>query len=139
MSLFKYGNFTTHSGLNLDWKIDCDALTDDDIYCIAIASYALLETINYPRTEFIGIPSGGVRLANKMQELFGKPVSNEPPLIVDDVLTTGNSMKEVMSQHKDSKGLVIFARAPTPINVVSMFSCNWFATRSDMKTVLDSW
>lgn len=138
MSLFKYGNFTTHSGLNLDWKIDCDALTDDDIYCIAMASYSLLEQINYPRTSFVGIPSGGVRLANKMQELFGKE-SNEPSTIVDDVLTTGNSMKEVMSRYEGSKGLVIFARAPTPINVVSLFSCNWFASYADMKRVLESW
>jgi len=138
MNLFKYGSFTTHSGLTLDWKIDCDALTDDDIDCIARASYSLLERIDYPRSNFIGIPSGGVRLANKMQNLFGKE-DNSVPLIVDDVLTTGNSMKEVMSQHQGSKGLVIFARAPVPIDVAYLFSCNWFATYSDMKPVLDNW
>jgi hypothetical protein len=138
MSLFQYGNFVTHSGLTLDWKIDCDCLSDEDIYTIAMASHALLERIGYPASKFIGIPSGGVRLANKLQGLFGKN-DDSPPLIVDDVLTTGKSMKEVMSQYPGSKGLVIFARAPVPIDVAYLFSCNWFATHSDMKPVLDNW
>ena len=137
-SLFKYGSFTTHSGLTLDWKIDCDCLSDEDIYTISMASHALLQRIGYPTSKFIGIPRGGVRLANKMQSLFGKD-DDSPPLIIDDVLTTGTSMKEVMSQHHGSKGLVIFARSPVPIDVVALFSCNWFATHSDMSKVTDGW
>ena len=35
MTLFQCKKFTSHSGLKLDFKIDCDYLSDDDIECIA--------------------------------------------------------------------------------------------------------
>lgn len=35
MSLFRYGKLIAHSGSELDYKIECDALTDDDIDCLA--------------------------------------------------------------------------------------------------------
>ena len=35
MSIFKKGVFTSHSGVDLLWKIDCDDLTDQDLDTLA--------------------------------------------------------------------------------------------------------
>lgn len=35
MDLFQKVDFISHSGKPLDWKLECDALTDKDWECIA--------------------------------------------------------------------------------------------------------
>ena len=35
MNLFQLGNFVSHAGNELEWKIECDALTDEDIETFA--------------------------------------------------------------------------------------------------------
>ena len=35
MNLFQLGKFTSHAGKELNWKIECDALTDADWECLA--------------------------------------------------------------------------------------------------------
>ena len=35
MDLFQSVNFKSHSGLNLTWKIECDALDKEEWQCIA--------------------------------------------------------------------------------------------------------
>lgn len=101
MNLFQLGKFTSHAGKELDWKIECDALTDDDWDCLA--------KMISERTQFgsvYGIPRGGV----KLQKALEKYISPKCPirLVVDDVWTTGKSMMEVMNQ--GDMGFVIFAR-----------------------------
>jgi len=112
MNLFVRGRFVAHSGGILDWKIECDALADTDIECIAwvlsirIGQFGSVE----------GVPSGGMRLA----EAIRKYAIEGPLLIVDDVFTTGNSMEE----HKNgrfAKGAVIFATSPTPYWIKPLF------------------
>ncbi len=115
MTLFKSGEFTSHSGLTLPFKISCGSLTNDDIGCIAeyIAT----------RCEFgvaLGIRRGGTRLA----EALDPYAVQEAPfnvLVVDDVLTTGASMAEFKDNlppqvHPDDViGWVMFARSePAP-------------------------
>jgi len=128
MSLFKCERFTSHSGLELDFKIDCDYLTDSDIECIA--------KIIAKKTRFghvYGIPSGGTRLAEAL-EPYIDPHSNTL-LIVDDVLTTGRSMEEAKKHFEMLKkyfetlkyevaGWVIFARRKPPewVNAVFVLS-----------------
>jgi hypothetical protein len=84
MSLIEYGMFAGHSGLMLPWKVDCDFLADSDMEALAkIISHKFFFSQVY------GIPTGGLRLAAALM-----PYRKEgyPPLLVDDVLTTGGSM-----------------------------------------------
>lgn len=101
MALFKLGDFTLHGGERSYFKIDCDALSDSDLVCVAW----LLSQRLPPFGEVEGVPSGGLRLAEQMC-LYSRV---GPLLIVDDVLTTGKSI----TQHRggrDAIGAVIFQR-----------------------------
>lgn len=114
--LFIPGSFTTNSGLVLDWKIECDSLTDEDINTI---SCVIARRFRFGCV--VGVPTGGLRLANALKNL----VSTGPLLIVDDVLTTGGSMERKRSEYKyDPKtiGVVIFARQPPPPWIHAMFT-----------------
>ncbi len=51
MSLLRLGTFAAHSGQSLTWKIECDALTDDDWTAIAALAIRMMG----------GIFSGGGR------------------------------------------------------------------------------
>ena len=104
-NLFCTGDFTLHSGKNSGWKIDCDALTDD-----SLATLARMVGGWYDIAYVVGVPMGGLRFARAIEPYVnGKGL----PLIVDDVLTTGDSMWE----HKERigeqyvNGVVIFSRA----------------------------
>lgn len=111
-ALFVLGDFTMHSGDIGHWKIECDALTDADIECLA---YMLSERL--PRFGWVrGIPRGGLRLAAAMEQY----VTHGPVLVVDDVLTTGASMEEARTE--SSIGAVIFARGECPSWITPLFS-----------------
>jgi hypothetical protein len=101
MNLFQLGKFTSHAGKELDWKIECDALTDEDWECLA---KMISERTQFGRV--YGIPRGGEKLA-KALEKYADP-KNPIRLVVDDVWTTGTSMNEAMS--KGDFGFVVFAR-----------------------------
>ena len=101
MNVFQQGKFISHAGNQLDWKIECDALTDEDWECLA--------KMISERTQFgsvYGIPRGGTKLANALEKYIkpGHPLR----LVVDDVYTTGKSMREVMVD--GDLGFVVFAR-----------------------------
>jgi hypothetical protein len=101
MNLFQWGRFTSHAGKELDWKIECDALNREDWECLA----AMIDD----RCEFgsvYGIPRGGVALANALEKY--RTPGNPIRLVVDDVYTTGKSMRDVMVG--DDIGFVVFAR-----------------------------
>ncbi len=106
-NLFQLGEFLSHSGNILEWKIECDALTNEDWDCLA--------KIIHQRTRFgsvYGIPTGGIKLALALEKYItpGVPLR----LVVDDVYTTGKSMKEVMTG--DDLGFVVFARNQIPFH-----------------------
>jgi len=123
LTLFQRADFTSHSGVALSWKIDCDALTDDDIE--ALAHMAGDRIGQYHRV--IGVPRGGLRLAAAMERLPNLNPADNRVLIVDDVLTTGRSMNEArMALGEEGMwwravGLVIFARGPCPVWVRPLF------------------
>lgn len=105
--LFKSGNFTSHSGLELSWKIDCDALTDDDLATLAIV---VSQTLAFKDVH--GVPTGGLRFAEALRRYI-KDDDRLPTLIVDDVLTTGKSMEDMKKSlgcAGEICGVVIFAR-----------------------------
>ena len=101
MNLLKYGKFTSHAGKELDFKIECDALTNEDWEWIA-----KLISNRCKFGKVYGIPSGGVTL-QKALEKYVTP-NNPYSLVVDDVWTTGKSMMEVMQP--GDLGFVVFAR-----------------------------
>ena len=115
MNLFKAGMFKLHSGSTTDFKIDCDALTDEDLEAVAQVLARMLPP--FGRVE--GVPRGGLRLAEAMSHWAGGPPDRL--VIVDDVLTTGKSM-EKQKRGREAYGAVIFARGPCPPWVLPLFT-----------------
>ena len=106
--LFVEQDFTGHSGDQLHWKIEMDALEDAEWECIA----RMIMELTSPFREAVGIPRGGLKLSGFLNE-YSTQNSKDPYLIVDDVLTTGGSMEEFKKEHfKDKKtiGWGVFAR-----------------------------
>jgi hypothetical protein len=128
MHLFQRKDFKMHSGGVAHYKIECDALTDEDLKTLAwmISKKGMIRDV-------YGVPGGGLRLAAALE-----PYRSEEGvrLIVDDVLTTGESM-EAAKRHTgwhDAVGVVIFARGPCPRWVLSIFSMEWINTVDDFET-----
>lgn len=106
--LFVLGDFVMHSGGIGKYKIECDALSDASIDCLA---YMIAERVG-EFSHVHGIPRGGLRL-QKAMEKYTSPCPARL-LIVDDVFTTGTSMEQAradMAKHfRHIWGAVIFAR-----------------------------
>ena len=119
--LFQSIDFTSHSGLDLTWKIEMNALSDPEWFTI---SKMILE-LSPPFKEAIGIPTGGTKLGSLLNA-HGTGKRKDPICIVDDVLTTGNSMKEFMTKRSWRNptkyiGWVVFARGKCPNWVTALF------------------
>jgi len=104
MNLFQLGNFVSHAGLRLPWKIECDSLTDDDWDTLAII---FASKFSYGPVE--GIPRGGLKFAEALKRY--SCFNNNKLLIADDVLTTGKSMEEYRAG-RNAIGVVVFSREP---------------------------
>lgn len=99
--LFLSREFQLASGQQSDFKIDCDALSDNEI---AVCARLLIKRL--PKFGAVdGVPTGGNRLASAMLPY----VTDGPLLIVDDVWTTGNSMERYRAG-RDAIGAVLFFR-----------------------------
>ena len=113
-NLFMNGWFESSSGKRLDWKVECDALTDEDIECIASRIGA-----TYVFSKVVPVLTGGARLAKALENHCLH--SSDNILVVDDVLTTGRSIKRVMKRTrnkyktKEVFGVVIFDRSFEPL------------------------
>ena len=109
-----------HSGGIAQYKIEADALTDEDIETLAwiIAQKGKFRSV-------YGVPTGGTRLANALEKYKS---DTGVRLIVDDILTTGASM-ELAKQElgwNDAIGIVIFARNRCPHWVRPIFEMTFF-------------
>ena len=113
MNLFQTGTFNLHSGGQTTWKIDCDALTNEDLKTIAMLIAEHVPVFG----SVLGIPKGGLRLATFLTE----KKTHGPVLIVDDVLTTGASMEAARRKERYSIGAVIFARGECPSWIRPLF------------------
>ena len=127
MTLFHKQDFVGASGIPLTWKIECDALTDDDWDCIAYVGSQMLS----PFVIAVGVPTGGERLAKAMNK-YATPTSLSP-LVVDDVWTTGKSFNEFkrafektycLFSKQNILGFVAFARGPLTKNVKCFMKTN---------------
>jgi orotate phosphoribosyltransferase len=118
MSLFNLGDFTLSGGAKANWKIDCDALTEDD--WITLASLVRELVPLYSSVE--GVPGGGTKLAKHLARTC---TISGPHLIVDDVLTTGESVQKALDlaikSQKPVVGVVIFARGQCPAWIKPIF------------------
>lgn len=126
MSLFVPQTFVGHSGDTLHWKIECDALTEEDWRCLALMACSVVPPFN--RVE--GIPRGGLPFAEALSEHVS-PTAHAW-LLVDDVWTTGESMSEALAPFREAPPqdadwpmcLVAFTRQPLPIWCRAVISVN---------------
>ena len=69
-NLFKAESFVSHSGLDLNWKIECDALSDPEWFTIS----QMIMEVSPPFREAYGIPRGGsilaVLLSHKLEKTY---------------------------------------------------------------------
>ena len=121
-ALFQSGNFTLNSGRKATWKIECDALTDEDVATMA----AMLAELLPPFGDVVGVPRGGLRLAAALERFTSDSTTT---LIADDVLTTGGSLERMRASLRaerdeswDFVGAVLFARGPCPSWITPLFS-----------------
>ena len=136
IDLFQKINFTSHSGLDLTWKIEMDALSHGDWECIA----QMIFELSPPFREAIGIPRGGVKLG-KLLNLHGTGKKEDPICIVDDVLTTGGSMDEFKTKRQwrnptNYIGWVVFSRSQTPHWVNALFQMPYRDENGNLITMI---
>ena len=122
MKLFQIGDFKSHAGLPLSWKIECDAITNDEWQCIA---RMIMEYQKEPFRYAVGIPRGGHGLGFALNA-HATDNPDHRVLICDDVYTTGTSFKEFVIQENYNEEEIIkwvaFARKPTTDNVNALFT-----------------
>tara|TARA_Y100000385_G_C13012491_1_gene602352 strand:+ start:837 stop:1223 length:387 start_codon:yes stop_codon:yes gene_type:complete len=120
INLFQSVDFVSHSGLNLTWKIECDAISDEEWKTLAkmIREY---ETSDWKTV--VGIPRGGMKLANAL-DIYSTNNSKDPILIADDVYTTGRSFRDFSNNFPNDKLLkwCIFARNPIKGDEKTLFT-----------------
>lgn len=116
VSLFQLGEFTLHSGQKSRWKIDCDALTPEDWEALAAMAVEKLP----PFYKVIGIPSGGLQFARALRP-YQSDRLEDGYLIVDDVWTTGDSIRRTYALSPTTRACVVFARGPVDAWVTALF------------------
>ena len=94
MNLFQDGNFTSHAGLPLKWKLECDAINDNEWRCIA---KMVMDYQDRPFYKAVGIPRGGLKFAEAMNE-YASGNDTDQIMICDDVFTTGTSMLDFIKE-----------------------------------------
>jgi len=119
VSLFQRGNFKLHSGSKSQFLIECAFLQPEDWTNLA---ELVAEHIDFK--DAVGILSGGLKFAEALK-FYRKDKADLPILIVDDVLTTGNSMTEMREKVGGyCIGIVLFARGKCPWWVCPIFEMN---------------
>lgn len=119
-NLIQLGKFELNSGLESDFKLVCDRFIEENLDGVV----ALLKKIAGPFGGVYGVPRGGSRLEEALLPHLARSVSRTC-LIVDDVLTTGGSMRRAREKIAGSwdiiLGTVVFARGPCPTWVKPIF------------------
>ena len=126
MNLFQEGSFKSHSGLIVSRKVDCDALSDESIECLA---KWISDKITFNGLH--PIPRGGTCLAEALKQYEETPKSlyNNTILVVDDVCTTGASFEYARGLYRNRAeiiGVCIFAIGDYPDWVHPLFPVSPF-------------
>ena len=117
--LFELGAFQLHSGGESSFRINCDALTPEDWAALAKIAADRLP----PFGAVTGIYRGGVPFAHHLWK-YSSQAGRNPLLLVDDVWTTGNSMRterDSLGDVGEVIGCVVFARTPVDDWVTPLF------------------
>jgi hypothetical protein len=110
-SLFQKKSFVSAAGIPLSWKIECDAMTNEDWQTIADICAPKMDQF----FSVMSVPTGG----NKLAQAFYKHITPKARVVlfVDDVWTTGHSMlcridqfSRVKTPREEVRGFVAFAR-----------------------------
>ena len=125
IDLFQQCNFKSHAGLDLTWKIECDAVSDAEWECFA-KMISEIEVRQFSKV--VGIPRGGIKLQNALSH-YVSGNDTDPVLIVDDVWTTGTSFREFTEiqlikndiEQNGWFGWCIFARTQATDGVTALF------------------
>ena len=126
-NLFEVGNFISHAGKELPWKIECDAIRPEwwDGLARMVMDYQ-----DRPFYKAVGIPRGGVPFAQAMNK-YASGDPNDQIMICDDVFTTGTSFKDFIRENFPEWTMgqgyrwVVFARQPCyehPHHVRALFT-----------------
>lgn len=127
MNLFEVGDFTLASGKKSDFKIQIEGLGDVNIESLA---EKIAKTFQFHLA--VGVPTGGSYFAHCLNMRATK--NSKVILLVDDVYTTGGSIRELRKMLNFTQdnvmvyGIVIFAR--NPVNeedkkwVRALFTCH---------------
>jgi hypothetical protein len=113
------------------FKIECDALTPEDWACLAYLGSSLVPKFG----EVVGVPNGGLAFAEAMSHFSRRSRWPRPRLVVDDVYTTGGSIRKIMRE--GDLALVAFARKPPPPDIraiwtLSVGNYRYAMTRDDL-------
>lgn len=109
--LFSVGDFISHAGLPLKWKIECDAISPEQWSALATM---IMEYQTEPFSKVVGIPRGGLALQYALEPYVTE--GDHPWLVVDDVYTTGTSFREFCTTKETMFAYkwCVFARKPIP-------------------------
>ena len=127
IKLFQIGDFISHAGLKLPWKIECDALSKDEWRALA---RMIMDYQKRPFSKAVGIPRGGIPLAEALDEYSTRSI-DDPVLIADDVYTTGTSFKQFVFENYPNSEIIqwgVFARTPPQNGVKALFTMPELAT-----------
>lgn len=140
MNLIQLGKIILSSGVESDFKLECDRFIEENADGLAY----LINKMVGPFSSVEGVPRGGLRLAEALQPYvvtsgMGVPYRNLH-LLVDDVLTTGGSMERLRATHYGQGpagrpgiiGAVVFTRGMCPSWIQPLFqmpSCFWITKR----------
>ena len=126
--LFTVGDFISHAGLPLKWKIECDAISPEQWSALATM---IMEYQTEPFSKVVGIPRGGLALQYALEPYVTE--GDHPWLVVDDVYTTGTSFREFCTNKHTMFAYkwCVFARKPIP----SMEDINALFTMPEIKDV----
>jgi hypothetical protein len=117
MGWLELADITLHSGRHSSFKIECDELTDAEVE----AACSLLVKALPSFGSVHGVPRGGLRMERALLPYR----TSGPPLVVDDVWTTGGSVQQFVEekfQDREVAVAVLFARGPVPAWVVVLFT-----------------
>ena len=139
MHLFEKKDFVGHSGLHMQYKIESEALTQEDWDTLAFIVCDKIRRLNEAHykgsaiRKVVGVPRGGIPFAGAIERYLAANGGMDPngiTLILDDVLTTGDSMEEAKKKEgdKNAYGVVVFARGECPSWVKPLFSIGWWNT-----------
>lgn len=122
-ALFQSGDFTVVHDRPLTWKIECDAISQDEWAGLAAIAAEVIDLGSF--STVLGVPRGGLPWAEALRPYCTG--AGDRILVAEDVWMTGVSINKFVQDQGYPEfawaGLVAFARVPiTQHNVTALFT-----------------